>query len=278
MRATAKRSAKEMLHAVNNSNAKAFREVALTRRSCPRFQPNTPICPSVLKDILKTTLTTPSGFNLQPTQIILVTNPEIKSELSKYAMLGRGNQFKVNDCSALAVFLSDLLIHRRFNRIFELEKQSGVRDANYLAGLPIVTSFLTGEGHLATLIKQVATSLMSTVQPAPTIDEVKVWSYKNTAMAAQTYTLAACSHGLSTCMMEGYDSRRVSDILRLPPNDRYGIPVMVATGFEYQDVQDKSGPIKRTPRLGLEEVVFSDTFGSLIDNKVLCSEDVDHLV
>jgi nitroreductase len=122
---------------------------------------------------------------------------------------------------------------------------------------------------------------MSNIQPAPTIDDVKVWSYKNTAMVAQMYTMAACSHGLSTCMMEGYDTRRVSDILRLPANDRYGVPLMVATGFEYQDPdllerqeqeENDSGSASypsvsdsrsnRTARLPIDEVVFGNLFGA----------------
>ena len=45
------------------------------------------------------------------------------------------------------------------------------------------------------------------------------------------YTSAVMAHGLSTCMMERYDARRVKEILRIP--ERYGVLLMVARGYDY---------------------------------------------
>lgn len=187
----------------------------------------------------------------------MVQCPEIKTKLSEHAMLGLGNQYRVKDSSAVAVFLADLEVHKRIDRIFELEQ--GCRDPNYLATMPIASSFLTGEGHAATLLKQFATDVMSEIQPMPSVESVQAWSYKNAGLMAQTYTLAATSHDLATCMMEGYDVRRVKDVLRVP--DRYAIPIMVATGYEYED----PAMFVHTPRLSMEEVVFADTFGDPLD-------------
>jgi nitroreductase len=196
----------------------------------------------------------------------MVQSPEIKTRLSKECMLGIGNQYRTKDASVLAVFLSDLELGPRIDRIEKLERDADSRDPNYLNVLPIAASFLTGQGHAATLIKQVATDVLSrTVQPMPTIEPVQAWSYKNTSLAAQTYVLAATSHGLATCIMEGLDTRRAKDILRIP--DRYDIPLMVATGYDYDDA---SAAIP-TPRLDLDEVVFGDTFGEPFD----LTDDVD---
>eukprot|EP00978_Attheya_sp_CCMP212_P000492 scaffold988_cov49-Attheya_sp.AAC.1 len=181
----------------------------------------------------------------------------MKQRLAKEAMLGGGNQWRTQDASVLAVFLSDLHVHKRLSRILELEKEGNMRDPAYMALLPVVSTFLTGEGHAATWMKQVATTALSAVQPMPTIETVESWSYKNTALAAQTYTLAAHSHGLATCMMEGYDNRRVQRLLQIPP-ERYSIPLIVATGYEYENESLHS---KKTPRLPLEEVFFDGTFG-----------------
>lgn len=194
---------------------------------------------------------------MQPTHILMVQCPEIKTKLADHAMLGIGNQYRVKDSSAVAVFLSDLEVHKRIDRIYELEQNN--RDPNYLATMPIASSFLTGEGHAATLLKQIATDVMSEIQPMPSIEPVQAWSYKNAGLAAQTFTLAATSHDLATCMMEGYDSRRAKDVLRVP--DRYDIPIMVATGYEYED----PATFVPTKRLSMEEVVFGDTFGEPLD-------------
>ena len=195
---------------------------------------------------------------MQPTNILLVRNRNIKRTLADHAMLGAGNSYRINDASAVAVFLSDLQVHKRLDRIMELEKKSGSRDANYLATLPVAVTFLSGEGHLATIMKQCATDALSPIQPMPTIENIESWSFKNTSLMAQTYVYAATSHGLATCMMEGFDARRVRQILRVP--DRYGVPMMVATGYEYS-----GGELKRTPRLNKDEVWFGDTFGEPLD-------------
>jgi len=197
---------------------------------------------------------------LQPTQIIMVQDPALKEKLATKSMLGAGNQYRTRDCSALAVFLADLEASRRISRIHQLERSAppGVRHPNYLAMMPVSTAFFLGEGHAATMLKQVTTDLVSRhlAQPMPEIEPVQAWSYKNTALAIQSYVLAATSHGLQTSIMEGYDPRQAKEILRIP--DRYGIPMMVATGYEYETEEEAA----RTPRLDLEEVVFGDTFGA----------------
>jgi nitroreductase len=121
----------------------------------------------------------------------MVQCPKIKERLSEESMLGLGNQYRVKDASCVAVFLADLEVHKRIERIYSLEQ--GHRDPNYLATMPIASSFLTGEGHAATLLKQIATSVISEIQPMPSIDPVQAWSYKNAALLAQSYTLAATS-------------------------------------------------------------------------------------
>jgi nitroreductase len=239
--------------------------------------------------------TSPSGFNLQPTHMLLLRSPQIKSTLSKHAMLGFGNQYRTNDASAIAVFCADLEPSKRIDRIFDMERKSGIREDGYLAVLRVASSFLTGESstlshnnsdgastHVSTFLKRTFTDALSPVQPMPTMENVESWSYKNAGIMAQMYTMSATAHGLSTCMMEGFDARRAKEILRIP--DRYGIPLMVATGYDYGAVtpvvhadldeslnleyEEESGgeeKCKRTPRLEMNEVFFGDTFGEPLE-------------
>jgi len=195
----------------------------------------------------------PSSFNLQPTQILLVRDEALKARLADEAMLGAGNAFRTRDCSALAVFLADLEPSKRLERVMTLER--GRRHPGYRAALPLASSFLMGEGHAATLLKQISTTLLShTVKAMPLPEPIQAWSYKNTSLAVQSYVLSATSHDLATAIMEGYDPRRCKEILRIP--DRYDIPMVVATGYEY--FEEEQPP---TLRLGLEELVFDNTFG-----------------
>jgi nitroreductase len=173
-------------------------------------------------------------------------------------MLGPGNQYRTKDSSAIAFFLSDLEPSKRIKRISQLEKHH--RHPNYLATLPMVPSFLIGEGHFATFLKHVSTDFLSNVQPMPVVEPVQAWAYKNTALLAQSFVFSATSHDLATCLMEGYDGRKVSDLLRIP--DRYAIPLAVAVGYDFDDNHpgDTNTNVE-TPRLPVSEMVFSDVFG-----------------
>jgi len=246
---------------MDKSIAAAFRTVALSRRSVKRFETDRVIKGPILQDILETTLRSPSSFNLQPAQVILVQSEENKKVLSEHAMLGIGNQYRTRDASVVAVFLADLQLGKRIERIEKLERDSPFyRDSNYLSVLPLASSFMVGEGHAATFLKQSATAALSEIQPMPTIEPVWAWSNKNVALMAQTFVLAATSHRLATCIMEGFDARRVRDILGVP-QDRYAVPLMVAMGYEYKEEEDDNTTL--TPRLHLEEVVFDEYFGQI---------------
>ena len=241
------------------SKQEIFRSIVRNRKTCTRFQPGRSIPEKVKDDILNSSLRSPSSFNLQPSQIILVESQDVKDTLSDHAMLGAGNKFRIRQCSAVAVFLSDLEPTKRVNRIYQLEKDH--RHPNYRASFPLSTSFLLGEGHAANFIKGVATNFLSSISPMPQIESVQAWSYKNTGFLAQTFVYSAESHDLATTMMEGFDQRRMKHILRIP--DRYAIPLIVATGYEYKEEQDASNTSKETPRLDISEIVFSDKFGEV---------------
>ena len=240
---------------------------------------------------MKKIKTSPSGFNLQPTHVILLRSPEIKRTLAEHAMLGAGNKFRTIDSSGVAVFCSDLRPGMRVDRIHELEGDAGMREDGYMSVMRVASTFLTGEGgggggRLSAFAKRAFADALSPARPMPTMEDVGMWSYKNAGIMSQLYTMAACAHGLSTCMMEGYDARRAMEILRVP-HERYGLPIMVATGYEYggppaahadslggynddfEMEEDERGHEherpSRTPRLGMNELFFGDTFGEPLD-------------
>jgi nitroreductase len=186
----------------------------------------------------------------------MVTDQEVKAKLSQRAMLGPGNQYRSKDCSVLAVFLSDQEAGKRISRIAKLEKDWGQRHPAYTAILPIATAFMLAEGHAATMLKQLTMDAFALAKPMPAIEPISVWSSKNTALLVQQYIMAATSHNLATSLMEGFDPRRLKNILDIP--DRYSIPMVAATGYPWTgEAKEES----LTPRLDLEEVVFRDRFG-----------------
>lgn len=100
--------------------------------------------------------------------------------------------------------------------------------------------------------------LVSHLTPMPTISaSAEAWSFKNTMLAVHAYLLACTAHGLATAPMEGFDGRRVREVLEVP--DTYAIPVVVSTG--YPDLEAGKG--KEYPpsaRLPFEEMFSEDTF------------------
>lgn len=190
----------------------------------------------------------------------MVQDQNLRNHVAEKAMLGAGNQYRTRDCSALAVFLADMEPAKRIQRIYDLENEWGKRHPTFLAMFPLTTSFMMGEGHAATMLKRFASTALSSldVSPMPQIESSETWAYKNTSLCIQSYVLAAASHDVATSIMEGFDALRMKEILQIP--DRYGIPMVVATGYDYDDIDTE-----QTPRLSLGEVVFRDTFGAPFD-------------
>jgi nitroreductase len=212
----------------------------------------------------------PSSFNLQPFQVIVVRDDSIKKQLAESAMIGDGNAYRTKDCSALVVFLADLQVTERIGKVHSL----GGGHPDYLASMPIRAGFFLGEGILASTIKRTALEFASLSSPVPEIEPIRSWSSKNTAMAIQTYVLAATSHGLATAIMEGFDPRRTKDILRIP--DRYAIPMLVATGYPYTE----NSSAEPSPRLDLRDVVFDNEFGHALNLEELeddCDDDLGQM-
>jgi hypothetical protein len=57
-----------------------------------------------------------------------------------------------------------------------------------------------------------------------------IWAAKNTSFAAQNYMLAATSFGLATSPMEGFDERKLCQLLNIPQNN-YCVPLIISTGY-----------------------------------------------
>jgi hypothetical protein len=64
-----------------------------------------------------------------------------------------------------------------------MERQRGAPEA-YLATLPFSVAFLAGQGALAHAFKDMVTTVMSPLQPMPTVNNLEAWAFKNTAFAA----------------------------------------------------------------------------------------------
>jgi len=73
-----------------------------------------------------------------------------------------------------------------------------------------------------------------------------------------TFVYSCCSHNLGTCVMEGFDGRRIRSELGVP-SEGWGVPACVAVG----DCDDENifGKVDMTKRLDVDEVFFKGGWG-----------------
>ena len=153
----------------------------------------------------------------------------------------------------------------RLNRVIEVEESEGSpRQFNdgYLASLPVLTEFL-GKGSV---LKNLVLPLVSDSGHAATveIEGTEAWCNKSVGMAVMGFVIGCEEAGLGSCVMEGYDARRIREALNVPggrAERRWGVPCVVAVGECGDERSFGSGNVVLTKRLDVDEVFFSGSFG-----------------
>jgi nitroreductase len=90
-----------------------------------------------------------------------------------------------------------------------------------------------------------------TIDGEPLTDKAEYWYLFDVALAMENLTLAACSKGLGTVIIGGFDAPKVAKILAAP--DNCTVVTMTPLGFPAQ-----TGQV--SPRKQLNEVLFKDKF------------------
>ncbi len=227
--------------------AKVFEEIVGARRAAPSFDSSRPVPDTALASILQSTLKAPSSFNVQPFKCVLVKDKKVRKDLA-YCFSGY-NIAKVLQAPVTAVFLADARPSRSIGALLDREKERGMKDED-LSKLFFDASFLAGSTEA---LGRAASSSLSRITQMPSVTSAEAWGSKNTMPAAMMYMLAAASHGLDTCPMEGLDGRRVCDVVGAP--DGYCVPVAIATGYARA-----SSPPKEQWRYDESEMFFVDRF------------------
>jgi nitroreductase / dihydropteridine reductase len=141
--------------------------------------------------ILEAIRLTASSSGLQPYEIIVVTNPELREQIKPHAW----NQGQITDCSHLLVFAAwDNYTAERINRMFDL--------VNAERGF-------TNEGWEAYRQKLLAGYVPRDAET----------NYQHAARQAYiglgTALIAAAEQGVDSTPMEGFDPAKVDEILKL---------------------------------------------------------------
>ena len=184
-----------------------FQHILEQRRAVNFFDTDRPVPPELFRQAVEQAVRAPSSYNLQPWNLVVLTDPEEKSRLRKLAM----NQPKVTEAPLVCIVLADR--------------------AGWEAGHPTVERDfreMVAAGGLAEDRRDWFTGACARLYGRS--DEASlVFAVKNTAFFAMSLMYACADLGLHTHPMDGFDHDAVLREFRIPAN--YWIPLLLAVGY-----------------------------------------------
>ncbi len=222
-------------------------EALVRRRRATRHFTSAPVDPLLVDRLLEIAQWAPSGYNLQPTRFVVVTDRALRPALRRACM----DQAQIEEAPVLVVFAGDHDAAALFERTLALDLAAGATTPEYVALLRrlVPLAFRRGPLGLNRLWKTALLPVVRWVRPVPNLPAVdgRAWLAKQTMLAAMTFLLAAESAGLGSLPMEGFDTARVRRALAMP---RSWEPMLVVA------IGRARPPAARKSRLPLDEVLL----------------------
>lgn len=182
-----------------------FTKLIDKRRSANNFIKDVKITEEDIRPILEDVKLTPSAFNLQHAEYIVVIDEDMKEKVREAAY----GQYKVHAASAVILVLGDKEAYKQTARISQ-----GMVD------LGIITDF-----ELQSLIED------NTKFYVDRGDEfMKEDAIRNASLSGMMFMLAAKNRGWDTCPMIGFDQEKMRTLFNVPAT--HEIALMIAIGKE----------------------------------------------
>jgi nitroreductase len=228
----------------------AFEQLSRNRRAVRNFRPD-PIPEPLLNRLLDIARWAPSGYNLQPTHFVVVTDPKTRARLRPACM----NQRQITDAPAVIVLAGDgNVVQNNFDQALADDRTAGAVSAEYEALLRSVVplAFSQGPLRLGWLWKSTLIPVARIFRPVPSLPAVdkRFWATKQVMLVAMNLMLAASAAGLATLPMEGFDESRLRRVLGIPRSQV--VPVVIAMGYPVP------GPPLTKSRLPLDRLVHRE--------------------
>lgn len=183
-----------------------FKDAMKARRAVNYFDPQKPVSMDQVRQLIETAALAPSGFNSQPWNAIVLTDPEEKAKLRKVAW----DQTKITDAPVVLIILADRDAWRRghptFEKNFRESVVSGATTADKYDGLADAHQQLYGASP----------------------ERQQAFACKNTGFFAMALMLAAKDAGLDSHPMDGFDLDGVRQAFNIPAN--FWVPLLLAIG------------------------------------------------
>lgn len=85
------------------------------------------------------------------------------------------------------------------------------------------------------LLRKIFVSVMGLKKPIyreVLLSDIRIMAHKSCALAAQTFMLSIAAEGYASCPMEGFDSKRLRKMLKLPPQTEINMAIAVGAPHE----------------------------------------------
>ena len=203
------------------TTAQAIRQ----RRSIKSFKAD-PIPESVLKELVDLMREAPSSWNFQPTRVVLIRSKEQKEALTAAAW----GQKQILEAPVTFVFAVSI---RGWERHMDSILKTGVDTGAW-------------PQKFADWIRASAPGFQDSLG-----EKQREYAMKDAIIMATTLALAAESKGYGTCYMNGWDEKKVLEIIGLQNVEHVGVALVLPVGVP--------GDRPKSPgRLEASKIIFTD--------------------
>ena len=230
-----------------------FEEIIHHRRSI-RVYKDLPLDTEKVKHCVELASLSPNSSNMQLWEFYHVTDPTILKKLAVACL----DQSAASTAQQILVFVTRRdLFRKRAKKVLELETQNILnnspkerqekrikqRQLYYGKLMPFLYGRVFG---LLGWVRYVFVNIVGIFRPIfyqVTENDTRVVVHKTCALAAQTFMLAMAAEGYDTCPMEGFDSRKVKRLLKLP----FGAEINMVISCGIRDEKGVWGDRMRIP-------------------------------
>ena len=236
---------------------KTVTEAIAYRRSVRVFKADQSIDEQLVKKCIQNAVLAPTSSNLQLWQFVHITDKDLMAKMTE-ACLGQ-NAAKTAKQMVVVVARRDLWRSRAKANISFLRSTIGEKPEteytrrekfaiNYYSQLipTVYTEFLGLLGWIRYIIFNMVGLFKPTYRQVRKSD-MRIVAHKSAGLAAQNFMISMAALGYDTCPMEGSDTLRVKNILKLPRGAE--INMVIGCG-----IRDETGIYTERFRVPFEEV------------------------
>ncbi len=206
-----------------------FKQILQNRRAINFFDSEREVPDALLRELVEDATHSPSSFNLQPWNLMVLRDNDEKMRLQKLAM----NQPKVSEAPVTLIVLADTKAWAKDNDAFNIVLNHKLTDGELkeeqIDWFEGVCGRLYGQSR----------------------DFELAFAVKNAGFFAMSLMYAATARGVQTHPMDGFDHDAVRKEFNIP--DNYWIPLLMAVGYHAKNAEIL--PVKK--RKSFDELVLS---------------------